>query len=380
MSSIQLVSVRWWNASAYYAVTLAEILQSRGLKTVVGGSADSPPLEQAGRNNLPVAAFQFESFNPWHFFRNLRLLKMALVDNQIDIMNVHRPEDHFYSIFFRNNSSGRPLIRTVGDVRSPKVNYLNKIIHLHHTDFFIFSCHANRKRYQNIWPIPENKTEVIYAGVDTQHFSPTERTDQELRKLGIPPGCITFGMVGRLSPVKNHSMFLQAASQLLKEQRNAFFIISGEEVEIKEADLKQLSQQLGIADQVLIAGKFEDVREIIRLIDVGVVCSRDSEAISRITAEFMSMSKPVIVTDINVLPEMVAVGHNGFVTKTDSAELLYQKMKKIMENPELRRKMGKNARSTAVRRFSYNRFFEDTVRVYEKVLNTYRSGIHSTHE
>jgi glycosyltransferase involved in cell wall biosynthesis len=258
----------------------------------------------------------------------------------------------------------------VSDVRPPKDNIINKVLHLNHTDHFIFSCRANRDRYLKVWPLPVEKTSIIYGGIDTQYFIDQDNKLKNIIKYKIPLDNIIFGIIARLSPVKDHLSFLKAAALLSTKVSNAFFIVSGEEVEIKADQLRQISRQLGIYDKVLFLEKSNDVREIIQLVDVGIVCSSGSEAVSRITAEFLSMAKPVIVSRINVLPEMITDGHDGFIVPPGSPENLSRKMQELVINPQLLLKMKENARKTAEVRFSYHRFYEDTIAIYKKVIAT----------
>jgi glycosyltransferase involved in cell wall biosynthesis len=368
LSTLQLISVRWWNASAYYAIMLAGILRHNGVKVYVGGDKNSPPIQKAMEEKLPILSLNFESYQPHHFLKNFFNYRKFLAKQDIDIVNAHRPEDHLYSALIKNKYKTLPLIRTIGDVRPPKNNRINKILHLNYTDFFIFSCRANKTRYQNIWPIPDEKCAVIYAGVDTDFFTARPPKKHIINKVNIPAEAFTFGMVGRFSPVKDHKSFLQAAGKILGKKNNVHFIISGEEVEINREELRKLACNLEIEQYVHILGKFQDVRHVMSRIDIGVVCSLDSEAISRVTAEFMSMGKPVIVTNVNVLPEMVTSGKDGFVVSVQSPDELGKAMETFIDNRELSIQMGLEARKTAVDRFSFERFYNDTIKSYQRLL------------
>lgn len=369
LSTLQLCSVRWWNANAYYAISLSEVLQENKVEVLVGGTVNSPALQMARRSNLPTRELDLESFHPWRWVKNISILKNMIESMRINLINAHRPEDHFYSGILKRKMPQIPLIRSVIDVRPPKTNLINKRLHLKYTDHFIFSCQANRNRYLQVWPELKEKSTVIYSGIDTQYFRPDESYDINKLKYNIPSDKLVFGMISRLSPVKRHSIFLKAASLLSRLTSKVFFIISGEEVEIKTAHLQEICENLGIADQTLFLDKFADVREVISLIDVGVVCSSDSEAVSRITAEFLAMSRPVIVTDINVLPEMITDGYDGFIVPPRSPEDLVNRMNIFVQNPQLLKTMRLNARKTAETRFSYQRLFQETIQTYQMVLN-----------
>jgi len=152
LSTLQLISVRWWNANAYYAISLSQILQEKKIRVIVGGRSSSPPIQAASRQQLTCCDLNLESFQPWQWVKNLRDLKKIIRQYKINMINAHRPEDHFYSGILRRKIPNIPLIRSVSDVRPPKNNVINKILHLKYTDHFIFSCQANRDRYLKVWP------------------------------------------------------------------------------------------------------------------------------------------------------------------------------------------------------------------------------------
>ncbi len=373
ISSLQLITVRWWNATAYYAVILSKILSDNGHPTLVGGSFDSPPIENAKELNLQTySQIHLESLHPVQFYRNLKQLKRLISQHHIQLINAHRPEDHLFGGLLRKRPPHLPLVRTVGDVRPPKNNPVNKWLHLQATDFFIFSCEANKRRYQEVWPIPDEKTAVIYAAVDTEHFKPEKAASALRTELNIPENATVFGMVGRFSPVKGHRTFLSAAAQVIREAPQTVFIISGEEVEISKAELSRFAGDLGILNSVRFLDKIDDVRRVISALDVGVICSEGSEAVSRIAGETMSMAKPIIVSEVNVLPEMIRDEQEGFIVRPGSDDELAAKMEIFVQNKELFKTMGQNARKNAEKNFSYQTFLSSTLAVYQNVLEQTR--------
>ena len=79
IKTLQLISVRWWNASAYYGVSLAEALNQAGMPAIVGGREDSPPLEKAREFKQPVFTdVNLESLNPVIATKSLAQLKKFL--------------------------------------------------------------------------------------------------------------------------------------------------------------------------------------------------------------------------------------------------------------------------------------------------------------
>ncbi|MFQ5584894.1 MAG: glycosyltransferase, partial [Calditrichia bacterium] len=174
IKTLQLVSVPWWNASAYYGIILAKALEISGIPTIVAGRGDSPPLLKAKEYALTThTEINLETFNPAKTIHNYLKLKQLLRAENILLINSHRPQDHIYGALARKSlRSYIPLIRTVSDVRYPKTNAINYWLHNKATDFFIFTCIKSYERYQSTWPIFENRSAVIYSAIDTDYFQP----------------------------------------------------------------------------------------------------------------------------------------------------------------------------------------------------------------
>ena len=117
-------------------------------------------------------------------------------------------------------------------------------------------------------------------------------------------------------------------------------------MEIGEKELRQQALKCGIADKLTFLAKQQDVRDVIQLTDIPVVASTGSEAVSRITMECMAMGRPQVVTNVNVLPELIDDGRNGLVVPPSAPR----------------------ARKIAVEKFSYPVFAEKTLSVYQEVL------------
>lgn len=368
LTSLQMITVRWWNATAYYAIELARALQSGGHKVKIVSQAGSPPFNRARETALPVnEKIAPATFNPFRFILNIARLRLMIEKEKIDLLVPHRAEDHLLAGLVKTRGFRTPVIRTIGDVRPPKNNPINRWLHLNKTDYFIFSCRKNQERYQQVWPIPDDRCEVILAPVDTAYFSP-DRHSTLRKEMGIPESETVFGMVARLSPVKDHATFIRAAGRLIQKSGKGHFLISGEEVEISVQELQKLAKKHGIEERIHFLPKQADVREVLRTIDVGIVASNGSEAICRVAGEFFSMGKPVIATTVNVLPEMVTDGHNGFLFNPGDDLALATLMEKFLNNKNLEEKMGKNARTFAENNLAIPVFLEKTLSAYSRVL------------
>lgn len=371
--SLQLVSVRWWNASAYYAISLADALQQAGHQAICAGRENSPPLKKAKEWHLPhFTGINLESLHPGAAIKNLRALKKLIADEKIELINAHRPEDHFFAALLTKFGGIRtPVIRTVSDVRPPRAHRINRWLHEKATDFFIFSSHSSLRRYQEVWPIFSENSVVIHSAIDTNEFQPIREPSSLRAKLAIPEDSIVIGLIARLSPVKGHRVFLRAAKLVLDKFPKAYFLIAGESCEISHAELQKEAAELGIGNNVIHLERSKDysIKELIGSIDIAAVTSLGSEVICRIAVENMAMAKPLVVSDVNVLPEIVEDGRNGFVVPADNPEILAERLLKLAKSGELRQTMGETGRRFAETRFSYPVFIKQTLDLYRRAMS-----------
>ncbi len=374
--SLQMITVRWWNASAYYGLMTARSLIQQGHPATVVSSPYYPVIQKAREWQLPTFTdVAMESLNPWQLGVNLRALKRVIVEKQINLLNVHRPEDHAHAALLRGLFRlPIPVVRTVTDVRSPKAHSLNRKIHEMYTDFFIFSTHASVARYQAVWPFfEEGRNFVVHPGaVDIQYFQPAEVNRALRRQWRVEETAVVFAMIARLSPVKGHRVFLEAAARVVKRVPRAWFLISGEAVEINHEELRVLANQLGLGQRLILLEKWQDVRELIRAVDVGVIASLDSEVVCRIGLEMMAMQKPLIATQVNVLNELVLPEKNGLLVPPGDATALANAMIYLAQHPAVITRMGETARKMVEQNYSPNVFVRVVLNAYHKAWENFK--------
>lgn len=166
--------------------------------------------------------------------------------------------------------------------------------------------------------IHKDKLIVVFNGVDTAKLdvSLNEKNDfdEEIRKrYSIPKTAFVFGTVGRLTVEKDHATIVNAFYKFLKNDmfHTADFRLLLAGGGLLEPDIKQLAEELGIADKVIITGVFgqPDLIKFYSTIDCFIFASR-AEGFGLVLAEAMYTELPIICSDLPVLKE---VG-DGYVT------------------------------------------------------------------
>lgn len=370
LNVLQLVNVRWYNASAYYAVALSQALSLRGHKIIVAGDFPSPPLAEARKLGLQIYPHLFLSrTDHTSLLLNLKRLFDLVKGEKIELINAHRGEAHFYASLIKSLfKTELAVIRTRGDIRKPKKNIFNSILTHKFTDGVITSCKVLEESYQKGLNLNSSRLKNIPAGIDTAYFHPDYQSSLR-KKLHIVPENLLIGMVGRLSPVKGHLFFLEAIQVISKEFPQAKFLITGEEAQLSKSFLREKAKALGVAQNIIFLGRLEDVREIISALDVGVVASVGSESVCRVALEYMAMGRPVVATRINALPEVVFEGVNGFLVQPENGLELGDAILRLLKDEKTRKYFGMKSRQLAQERFSLEIFGEETEKFYYQILN-----------
>lgn len=197
--------------------------------------------------------------------------------------------------------------------------------------------------------MPESKISVIYGGISKVKELSAEEKSEVRKKWGIEPEDIVVGIVARLSEVKGHKHFIDAAEIISRNNSSVRFLIAG--TGPKERELKELAVQKGLDGKIIFTGFVDSVHEILNIIDINVNSSL-SEALCLSLIEGMCVGKPSVGTNIGGIPEVVKDGYNGFLVEAGDPAMLADAVLKLVGSPELRKTMGEKGRELAERRFT----------------------------
>jgi len=372
MRILEIVDVRWWNACAYYGVELARGLAAAGEAVVVAGSPGSPPIEHARALGLPVwTDVRFADPNPFHTFADLGALVRGL--RQFDLVDAHRAEGHVLGALARALSGSAPVVRTRCDIRPPRRHPLNRWLYRRLTAAVVVPGEFMRARLMDELGLPDPQVVVIPAGVDLDHFhnngtgSAAAKGAELRQELGIGPDEPVIGMVARLSPVKGHRVMLEALTRLAERGLRPHLIVAGQEEEVRAGDLAGDARAAGVADRVHLLGRLADVRPALAAIDVLVIASLGSEAISRALLEGMAMARPAVATRVGVIPELVVEGSTGSLVPPGDAAALAEALATLVADRGRARAMGGQARARAEAEYGLDRWVGRTRALYREV-------------
>ena len=188
--------------------------------------------------------------------------------------------------------------------------------------------------------VPVDKVDIVPNGVDTAPFDALEAEDlAEFRARWASRDERIVFFVGRLVYEKGAHLIVQAAPRVLAEIPQTKFVIAG--TGGLGDQLRQRVQELGIADQVNIAGfvSDDDRNRLLKVADAAVFPSL-YEPFGIVALEAMAARCPVIVSSVGGLAEVVQHHVTGTTVYPDNVESLAGGILHTLAHPDWARARG----------------------------------------
>ncbi len=362
-----LINVRWWNATAFYAVNIARILNYNNHKVIVGCNKNYPAYKIAQSYGIRTEPINFYGYNIFQLIKNFIIMLNLIKKENIQIINSHRSEDHTFALLAKWFSKIK-FILTRGDRRKISNNSFSKMRYKL-SDGIILTCQSIFDKNHTVFSPIKHKIRIIYGSVDEEHFKTINSRKKTANKYMVDLKKKIVGIAGRLDYVKDQYTFIRAIPLVLEKFKNIFFIISGKQEQIKFAELKDMFKELKIEKNILLLPQLADIADLINIFDICVITSTDSETISRILLEYMYLKKPVIGTKINAIGEIIKSGHNGELFMPEDHKALAEYIIKLLENHSLLGKYGLNSYKLYENNYSEQKFYNQYMEVFQKIIN-----------
>jgi glycosyltransferase involved in cell wall biosynthesis len=173
--------------------------------------------------------------------------------------------------------------------------------------------------------------ETIYYGFEKIENSDTKGLIEIKDQLGVKPGALRVGSIGRLVGQKDYPTLLRAMKQVIDSGVEAELFIVGEGVE--KENLIELTQVLGINERVHWLGRTPFVNEFISQLDLFVLSST-YEGFGLVLLEAMQANKPIVATKNSSIPEVLGKNYAGFF-ETSNVQKLSGLIRKVLLEDEL---------------------------------------------
>jgi len=170
--------------------------------------------------------------------------------------------------------------------------------------------------------------------------------------------------VSWMIPEKGVEDLLEAARLVLARNPNVQFVLAGEGACRREYMTRV--QAAGMADHFTWTGLIDDplASGVYQAADVVCQLSRWQEAFGWMIAEAMACGKPVVASRVGGIPEIVEDGISGYLVRRRQPAEAAHRILHLLEDPELRRKMGASARRAVETRFNLQQNVTELLQLY----------------
>lgn len=208
------------------------------------------------------------------------------------------------------------------------------------------------------------KMRTIPNGINLEKYPKNKTINIINQKYNLDSQPIVL-FTGKLTNIKGVEYLIKAARDI-----KAKIFIIGDGPERKH--LEQKTKSLGLANITFLGympyDQSEEFLEFYYRANVFVAPSVWDEPFGFTILEAMAAGCPVVVTRKGGIVLMVKDGYNGFFVRPRNSSLIAEKVNRILENKELQKKMGENARRTVEEKFTWTK-------IAKKFLNIYQRGV-----
>ena len=223
---------------------------------------------------------------------------------------------------------------------------------------------TSRKAVQEAFDLDPQRMHVVYNGIDTERFRPLPDVERQ-------SGLILY--VGNSEDRNKGARYLLEALRLLQDDRRDFQLAF---VDHKKERLKlapRLVKQFGLSSRVHFTGRLSN-EQLVRIYNQAEIVVSPSlyEGFGLPAAEAMACGTPVIATTGGAFPAVIDHDKTGWLVPPGDAKALADAIRKLMDDKQLRDRLSKASRKSILARFSWRKAAEETLAVYEKMLEAKR--------
>ncbi len=307
---------------------------------------------------------------------------IELVDPDIDVIHAHDWLVARASIMLKHLYR-RPLIATIHSTEYGRRNGLHNVFerHIHEIEWFltyeawnvIVCSNYMREEIRRIFATPPDKIHVIPNGVNPIKKMDRNEVVKVLKKYNIPLNKRIVLFVGRLVYEKGAHILVEAIPRITRIIDDVFFVFVGTGP-MKEY-LVRRSIELGVNHKTVFTGFVSD-SDLHAFYNAAYLAVFPSlyEPFGIVALEAMSVGKPVIVSNTGGLSEIVEHGKNGLKVPPGDVEALANAIIELLLNPGIAERLGRIGYSMVYEKYTWRRVAEQTLKVYERVLNEYNMG------
>lgn len=290
-------------------------------------------------------------------------LRTLLASRRPNLLHVHsrRGVDRFGG--WNARWAGVPAILT-RRVDSTEFKALAHLKYKPYAAIIAISREIEAQLKDNVGLSPE-RVHYVASGVDTDRYRPTETRGRLAEVFGLSADTVKIGVVAQLISRKGHEQLFSVLPELIAEHPKVEVLCFGQGPLRRE--LEDQIRSLALTAHVRLVGFRDDLIELLPELDCLVHPAR-REGLGVAVLEALSCRVPVVITAVGGLVDIVEHDVNGLLVAPDDDRALLAALRRIVQQPALRKRLGAAGRRRVEEAFSVDTMTRGNLAVYEQVM------------
>ncbi|EMR73002.1 glycosyltransferase [Thermoplasmatales archaeon SCGC AB-539-N05] len=357
----------------YYTYNLSKKLIEKGHKVVVITRGSWFKTQKQVLDGIEIIKTPFIPIYPFHLRLQQIFTKKAFksLEPDIDIVHLHTPLPPFIKtshpvvltihtpmLSDNNYIKTRSIHSLLTKISARFVSYPLELKLIKSSDMVTTVSHSVAKELKE-YGLNQEDISVVYNGVDEKFFYPKQTDSANDNKYIM--------YAGRIDREKGLFDLLECAKSICSERSDVSFIVAG-----NGRDLNRLNKKIkniGIQDKFILVGQAEK-DHLVKLYQNATLFVLPSyhEGLPTVLLEAMSCGLPVIATDVRGNRDLVSNGKNGIIIPSRAPKKMADAITMLLEDKNLRKKLGKNARKTIEQKYTWNKVSSKLLRCYKSLV------------
>jgi len=353
-----------WGGLEIHLLNLGAQLRDRGHRVIVAGRPGRFVLSRAQALGLETFEATVKRQSDWTDFHHL---KDFFRREKVDVVHAHTQDDALVPAAAAR-LAGVPASFLTWHLPIPFQSRRRGclILALLHKRMIAISGSVRDMHMKN--GVAPSRMEVIHHGTDIEAFRSLTADVPTLRaSLGLAPGDLAVGIVGRVAPEKGHRDLFEALRLLADCHPCLRAVVVGDGMDMLSLQRDLISK--GIAQRVIFTGFRDDVNNVIAALDLVAVPSVWPEPCSAAIQQGMALGKPIIGSRTGGTPEMVVDGQTGLLVPVSDPAALADALGRLATSAKQRREMGEAGRVRVESHFSLQRMVDAVEALYRRELD-----------
>ncbi|MCW5897790.1 MAG: glycosyltransferase [Flavobacteriales bacterium] len=390
------------------AAYLTRFLPDEFETLLVGGSQEASEegshhiLDSLGVKPMILPEMQRE-VAPWQDRGAYRRIKKLIKDFRPDIVHTHAAKAGAVGRLAASELGVKAIVHTFhghvfhsyfGPMRTALYKQVERFLARRSSRIVAISDRQKEELVQDHRICPPEKVSVIPLGFDLSRFQEEQlkKRAQFRRVYGLADDDVAVGIVGRLVPVKNHDLFLEAIAAVGRttgRRLRAFIVGDGQERERLHARASALGlshvsgpvfnghgfghgavdgRSLTAPAAVTFTSWIKEVDIVNAGLDIVMLTSlNEGTPVSLIEAQ--AANRPVLSTRVGGIENVVLPGRTAMLVESGDLDGMVRRLHELVEDPGLRRRLGEGGWEHVRERYHYTRLVRDTAALYDSLLN-----------